>query len=329
MASMLVAAALLALAPAVARAGTAKAVVSFSGSRDAIGTGQQPVLTPANSPGSVSATSAYLEPHLSCAPSRSSASIDFALPPVQALTPAGNDTAQRTPFGQTGHPGIDSFGDGRRCDESEHRVEAIDFTASHSRQLQRRWIVYQPHGERAAPAQRGPFEYRAGDITPPPPWMVSAPGTTGPNLTLGGGAAAGSPAPPAASTREPPGEEPCPDRRYDPVFVLRGSRGADRIRGDRHGELVLAGAGADRVFAGAGNDCVDGGPGRDRLSGGTGDDVLSGGTGADALSGGAGDDLLIAGGGRDRLDCGSGRRDVARVERGDRVRRCERVVRAR
>jgi RTX calcium-binding nonapeptide repeat (4 copies) len=151
----------------------------------------------------------------------------------------------------------------------------------------------------------------------------------------------------AGSPSEPPGAKPCPDRRYDRAFVRTGTRRADRIRGGQQGELVLAGAGADRVFAGGGNDCVDGGPGRDRLSGGSGDDILSGGTGhdilsggtnddvllgdsgPDVLSGGAGDDLLIAGPGRDRLDCGNGHRDVARVERGDRVRRCERIVRGR
>jgi hypothetical protein len=357
---MVVAGALLALAPALARAGTATAVVMLRGAGDAIGASQRHVFGRAGSSAPGSGTSGQLEPRPSCVPSRSSVDLDFAPPPMPALTPAAHDAAR--PVRAAGKPGIEIFDDGRRCDGIAGRLEVMELAVSDSRRLQRLSIVHQQHGDGAAPALPGTFGYRPRGITPPPAWKVSAPGTTGPNgggpgarrpaaglhATGGsGGAAAGSPAPRVAgSTREPPGEEPCPDRRYDPIFVLRGSRGADRIRGGRHGELVLAGAGADRVVARGGDDCVDGGPGRDRLSGGTGDDVLSGGTGndalsggsgddllsgdsgADALSGGAGDDLLIAGRGRDRLDCGSGRRDVARVEPGDRVRRCERIVRA-
>ena len=58
--------------------------------------------------------------------------------------------------------------------------------------------------------------------------------------------------------------------------------------------------------------------------------MLVGGRGKDKLFGGAGNDTLDARDGkRDTVDCGAGRRDLARVDRRDRVRRCERVKRPR
>lgn len=65
---------------------------------------------------------------------------------------------------------------------------------------------------------------------------------------------------------------------------------------------------------------------RDVLDGRRGDDVLVGRPGDDRLLGGRGRDRLRGGPGADRLDCGPGR-DVAIVDRRDRVRRCERVRR--
>jgi Ca2+-binding RTX toxin-like protein len=88
--------------------------------------------------------------------------------------------------------------------------------------------------------------------------------------------------------------------------VVRGRAGADRLFGDY---------GDDRVSGGRGDDFIEGGPGRDVLLGGAGGDVINAkkGTLSDAS-------------GRDRVDCGPGE-DAAVVNRGDRVRRCERVQR--
>jgi Ca2+-binding RTX toxin-like protein len=136
--------------------------------------------------------------------------------------------------------------------------------------------------------------------------------------------------------------------------VLRGLGGADCLVGGAGGDLLVGGSGADRLTGGAAGDLLSGGGGADRLSGGAGADRLSGGGSGDRLSGGAGGDRLSGGGGGDRLDggagtnrydggsgnddlrarngraelvsCGSGR-DRARVDRGDRVRGCERVTR--
>jgi hypothetical protein len=153
----------------------------------------------------------------------------------------------------------------------------------------------------------GTFEFRAGDTTQLPPWLVR---TTYRDLAI-------LPAPGIA----PPGGQrptadggwqrgPCGGRRFAARRLVGGTARADRLRGGRRSERIVAGAGNDRVFAGAGADCVDGGRGRDRIEGGR------------------GRDLVVGGLGRDLLDCGRGR-DVAYVTRGDRVRRCERRLRAR
>ena len=138
---------------------------------------------------------------------------------------------------------------------------------------------------------------------------------------------------------------------------MTGSRRRDRITGSPAGDRILGGAGNDRLSGGGGPDCVFGQGGRDLLNGGSGDDVLEGGAGGDRLAGGpgrnqlrggSGPDLLRGGPEADRLDSGSGNdtvvardraadrvvcgkgRDVAVVDRRDRVSRsCERVKKRR
>lgn len=118
-----------------------------------------------------------------------------------------------------------------------------------------------------------------------------------------------------------------------------GGLGIDILTGGIGDDTVLGGAGNDKLSGDSGADKVDGGAGRDKLSGGTGNDILTGGTGNDTISGGQGKNRLSGGAGNDILNsvngkpeivsCGSGRRDVARVDKRDRVRGCERVIRAR
>ena len=131
-------------------------------------------------------------------------------------------------------------------------------------------------------------------------------------------------------------------------IARRGLRKADVLSGGRLGDRILGRQGSDRLDGRGGDDCLVGGTGNDRLRGGAGDDSLSGGAGRDLLGGGAGADwlnggrhrdVLAGGAGNDRIrandgvreavDCGPGRRDVAWVDRLDRVRRCERVRRSR
>jgi hypothetical protein len=142
-----------------------------------------------------------------------------------------------------------------------------------------------------------------------------------------------------------------------------GGDDADTLLGGPGDEFIFGGDGADRLVGGPGNDWlkggrqlvegrvidgnfIDGGPGNDILEGGPGEgpdygpddhllgrsgsDVLRGGPGRDVLSGGDGRDTIHARDGeRDRIDCGRGR-DVASIDRFDRVAgNCEGVRKGR
>lgn len=118
--------------------------------------------------------------------------------------------------------------------------------------------------------------------------------------------------------------------------LLRGEAGPDCLEGGEGADVLDGDGGDDRLAGAAGNDRLDGGFGADTLRGGLGHDVLVGGPGNDVLLPGPGRDRVVAGGGddiveardgvRETIDCGRGS-DRARVDRGDRVRGCERVAR--
>ena len=128
--------------------------------------------------------------------------------------------------------------------------------------------------------------------------------------------------------------------------IIFGRGGNDVLRGLGGNDCLIGEQGADRLLGGIGNDRLSGGESADRLSGGTGNDRLSGGPHGDRLSDGSGRDTFSGGDGNDRIDardatragrrtidvvgCGAGSRDVALVDRTDRVSRdCERVSRRR
>ena len=101
--------------------------------------------------------------------------------------------------------------------------------------------------------------------------------------------------------------------------AARGISGNDSLSGNAGSDLLIGGPGRDRLYGGAGDDRVRGGRGRDRLRAGPGRNRLSGGIGNDYIH--------SANSRRDSVNCGLGRRDRARVDRLDRVRRCELVTR--
>lgn len=126
---------------------------------------------------------------------------------------------------------------------------------------------------------------------------------------------------------------------------LIGGSGRDLIRGGGADDCLEGGNGGDVLDGEDGNDRLAGGDGHDRLRGGLGDDTLRGGLRNDVLIGGPGRDLLVGGVGtdrydagpgndsvdardgvRERIDCGRGL-DRVRIDRRDRVRNCERVIR--
>jgi RTX calcium-binding nonapeptide repeat (4 copies) len=107
--------------------------------------------------------------------------------------------------------------------------------------------------------------------------------------------------------------------------VIHGLGGNDTLFGDRCGQGARAAGRTGSAAAASGRDRLFGGRGHDRLFGHGHADLLDGGPGRDLLHSGPGHDTFLArDGARDRVICGEGR-DVARVDRRDRVSGCERV----
>jgi Ca2+-binding RTX toxin-like protein len=119
-------------------------------------------------------------------------------------------------------------------------------------------------------------------------------------------------------------------------LAVLGTNRADRLEGSDSGDVMIGFAAADRLRGLLGHDCLVGGSGGDRLDGGEGDDRLTGGTGRDRLVDDRGVNAFDAGPGGDFVDARNGRRepvrcgpgfDLARVDRRDRLRGCERRLR--
>ncbi|MEI2701345.1 MAG: calcium-binding protein [Baekduia sp.] len=122
--------------------------------------------------------------------------------------------------------------------------------------------------------------------------------------------------------------------------ILHAGAGNDLLWGDRSPgpaspDVIRGGAGDDTMYGGGADDIVDGGAGNDMVQGDNGADRLFGGPGADLLRPAAGRDVVFGGAGPDVVhseadgavdvvDCGPGK-DVAHVDRIDRVRGCESV----
>lgn len=83
---------------------------------------------------------------------------------------------------------------------------------------------------------------------------------------------------------------------------IDGTRKSEALRGGQDSEVIYGRGGKDKIRPRGATDCVYAGRGKDRV--------------------------MARGGGPDRIRCGRGR-DVAYVDRSDRVKGCERVLRRR
>jgi Ca2+-binding RTX toxin-like protein len=225
---------------------------------------------------------------------------DLSPAPGGALARGTYAGAQRDGYAGS-NPGLDVQGNGRGCNaiNGTFTISDIGFYPDDG-QLRRVGATFEQHCEGSAPALRGELAFRAGDTTPPAPWMP-------------GGSAADPQAAPPAAAKAPV----CLRTAGAHAHVIGGTSRPDRIRGTRRADAIEGRAGPDRIWGGPGADCIEGGAGRDRISAGPGRDRVYAGSGNDVINGGPG---------RDAIDCGRGR-DVAHVGRGDRTRHCERIVR--
>jgi hypothetical protein len=156
--------------------------------------------------------------------------------------------------------------------------------------------------------------------------------------------------PPVFPTSSPTVVSPKTGARNGSSRLLRctisGTDADDLLRGTPRRDVICGLGGNDRIRGFGGNDILLGGPGNDRLAGGRGADQLLGNAGRDLLRGQGGPDRLVGGADGDRLYGNTGHdqlstldgkpwdrvfggrgRDRASIDRGDRIRKVERLFR--
>ena len=147
--------------PAAAHAASIDAVTLFSDQRDFIGKGMPRIfdaadgarITPTGTPDYVTVTVAVPGQVVSF-------SLEFAAPPGQTLAPGVYDDAERAPFRQPGHPGINIWRSDLGCDVQSGRFEVKDIAFDASGTITRLWIVFEQHCEALPPGLFG--EVRVG-----------------------------------------------------------------------------------------------------------------------------------------------------------------------
>jgi hypothetical protein len=159
--------------PATAHAAPSTYALMLSESGDWIGGGRHRLFSPTNSFIRLSGTPSYLSIDVAGGTLGDSYSMDFAAPPGHVLVPGYYPNAQRAPFREAGHPGIDISGSGRGCNEIEGMFEVKDIAYS-GNTVTRFWAVYEQHCEGGRAALFG--EVRVG-MPPIPDAALVAPQT--------------------------------------------------------------------------------------------------------------------------------------------------------
>ena len=133
---------------ATATPGTVAYVVMYSDTGDYIGAGTQREFDPGNASITVYGSAGDLTISLDGGTSGDYWDMEFAAAPGDVLTSGGIYTdAQRAPFREAGHPGIDIYGSGRGCNTDTGLFEVKDIATDSSGAISRLWIVYQQHCE--------------------------------------------------------------------------------------------------------------------------------------------------------------------------------------
>ncbi len=147
--------------PAIAAAASTTFATMFSDPGDWIGGGTQRLFQPSNSAIGIGGTAGYLTVYVSGGTAGDSYDMDFAAPPGQVLAPGYYIGAQRAPFREAGHPGIDISGSGRGCNEDSGLFEVRDIHSAPNGSVDRLWLIYEQHCEGGRAALFG--EVRVGE----------------------------------------------------------------------------------------------------------------------------------------------------------------------
>jgi hypothetical protein len=94
----------------------------------------------------VSGGDAYLSVGVEGIRDQGSFSLSFGAPSGDLFAPGNYTSAQRTPFADKGHPGIDISGDGRGCNTQAGRFLLRDLTIARAK-VSRLWLLFEQHCE--------------------------------------------------------------------------------------------------------------------------------------------------------------------------------------
>jgi hypothetical protein len=155
----------------------------FSDSGDYIGGGLSRFFVNGPDVVSVGGNASYLSVGVSGGPYGDSYSMDFAAPPGQKLHPGLYTGAQRAPFRETGHPGIDISGSGRGCNTDSGRFDVKLIGTRSDGSIARLWLTYEQHCEGGAAALFG--EVRIGLPAPANGLLVIPTSVWWPDVALG------------------------------------------------------------------------------------------------------------------------------------------------
>ncbi|MEA2155343.1 MAG: hypothetical protein QOE11_1483, partial [Solirubrobacteraceae bacterium] len=149
--------------PGLAQAAAVTSATLFSDSADFVGKGTTLTFDAANGD-RIAASGTPGDLQVSVSGGLGAYQMQFAAPPGQALSIGVYDNAQRAPFRQAGHPGIDIDGNGAGCNTVAGRFEVKDVAFDASGAVQRLWIVFEQHCEGVTAALFG--ELRIGIAAP-------------------------------------------------------------------------------------------------------------------------------------------------------------------
>jgi hypothetical protein len=160
------------LLPAGAASAASLDSVTIISDGDFVGQGLERLYTPADADIAVSGTTGELTIMADGGTYGDSFRLDFAAPRGRTLAPGVYDRAQRVPFREDGHPGIEITGEHRGCSAVTGRFEVKSFDVTPDGHLERLWIVYEHHCEGGGRAMFG--EVRLGNAGASGPVAVAA-----------------------------------------------------------------------------------------------------------------------------------------------------------
>ncbi len=135
-------------------------VTMYSDPGDFVGGGQQRLFSTTEGDSvTVSGTAASLQVDVSG--HSDSFILEFAAAPGQTLQPGLYTGAQRAPFRDAGHPGIDIFGDGRGCNTVSGRFDVKSIETDGAGNVTGLWLTYEDHCEGGTPALFGEVQVGA------------------------------------------------------------------------------------------------------------------------------------------------------------------------